>query len=212
VAVRDRLKRLEMRARAALPAPVRTAYRLACSLKAAPTGSPALPHDLVVDGRLFGSRMDLLDALPKAGRIAEIGTLKGDFAREILKRCAPRHLDIIDIDFSACDPAVTGDGRVACHIGLSHVMLARFADATFDWIYVDADHAYAAVRRDIAAAAPKVKPGGFLVFNDFAHIDPDMGRYGVHRAVTEFAVAQQWSVSHLAFQPSGLYDVALRKP
>lgn len=59
-------------------------------------------------------------------------------------------------------------------------------------------------------AAQKVKPGGYLVFNDYA--DPYLGRYGVHRAVTEFANAAGWPLVMFAHEPSALYDVALQRP
>jgi hypothetical protein len=68
------------------------------------------------------------------------------------------------------------------------------------------------VTRDANAAASKVKPGGFLVFNDFAHIDPFLGAYGVHRAVVHFAVTRRWSFAWFAYEPTALYDVALRRP
>jgi len=54
--------------------------------------------------------------------------------------------------------------------------------------------------------------GGFLVFNDFAHIDPDVGRYGVHRAVVDFVLETRWPLALFAFHPYALYDVALQKP
>lgn len=98
------------------------------------------------------------------------------------------------------------------HQGPSHAVLAGFPDATFDWIYIDADHSYAGVAQDAAAAASKVRPGGFLVFNDFAHIDPYLGSYGVHRAVVEFAVAHRWPFAWFAYEAHALYDVALRRP
>jgi len=71
---------------------------------------------------------------------------------------------------------------------------------------------YCGVSRDANAAATKVKPGGFLVFNDFAHIDPFLGAYGVHRAVVEFAIARRWRFARFAYEIRGLYDVALRRP
>ena len=73
-------------------------------------------------------------------------------------------------------------------------------------------NSYAGVTRDADAAAPKVKPGGFLVFNDFAHMDPFLGAYGVHRAVVDFAVARGWPFAWFAYHPMALYDVALRRP
>jgi cephalosporin hydroxylase len=176
------------------------------------TPPPALPEALVSDCRLFASRYQMLGELPRAGRTVEVGTETGGFAKCILATCQPAELHLIDIDFSLLDPAVAGDRRVTLHRGRSHECLARFEDDSLDWVYIDADHTHAAVLRDIHAAAPKVKPGGFLVFNDFAHMDPYLGRYGVHNAVVEFAVERLWPIVFWAYAASGLYDVALRRP
>jgi hypothetical protein len=54
--------------------------------------------------------------------------------------------------------------------------------------------------------------GGYLVFNDFAHLDPHLGAYGVHRAVVEFAIAKDWPFAWFAYDGAGLYDVALQRP
>ncbi len=210
--MRDRLKQLEMRARALAPAPLRTAYRIGQSTIVRQPLSPPVPQELLSGCRMFASRFDLIEALPRNGLVAELGTYKGDFARELLTRCEPSHLDIIDINYSLFDAAVGNDSRVTCHTGQSHTVIGTFPDEHFHWIYIDADHSYDGVCRDIAAAAPKVRPGGYVVFNDFAHIDPLMGRYGVHRAVTEFAVSNRWALSHFALHGAGLYDVALQRP
>jgi SAM-dependent methyltransferase len=173
---------------------------------------PALPMELIAQCRMCASRDQLVEHLPKLGRIAELGTARGDFARHILAVCDPAKLHLIDIDLSMVDAQVAADPRVVATRGYSHDVIASFPDGHFDWIYVDADHSYAGVSRDIAAAAPKVKPGGFLVFNDFAHVDPWLGQYGVHRAVIEFAVSARWPLVLFAYNPLGLYDVALQKP
>jgi SAM-dependent methyltransferase len=206
-----RLKHFEMRFRELAPQPLRTAYRIARSLTATQALSPVLPPELVADCRMCADRLALLDRLPKGGVVAELGTYKGDFAREILARTAPQQLHLIDIDFTGTDPLILADKRVTQHNGLTHEAIASFPDGHFDWIYVDADHSYAGVVRDAAASAAKLKPGGYLIFNDFAHIDPYMGRYGVHRAVVEFANAQRWPMAFFAFSPAALYDVALQK-
>jgi hypothetical protein len=62
------------------------------------------------------------------------------------------------------------------------------------------------------SGAGKVRAGGYLDFNYFAKIDPYMGRYGVQRAVTDFANENSWTFAFFAFEPHGLYDVALQKP
>jgi predicted O-methyltransferase YrrM len=154
----------------------------------------------------------MLAGLPSGGTIAEIGTDRGVYASHILKANMPAALHLFDLDFGACDPAVLSDPRVTLHEGATPETLAALPDGGMDWIYVDGDHSYAAVVADSAAAARKVKPGGYLVFNDFAHTDPFLGQYGVHRAVMEFVRDRQWPIVMFAYHPSALYDVALRRP
>ncbi|OFJ51514.1 class I SAM-dependent methyltransferase [Mycolicibacterium grossiae] len=52
-------------------------------------------------------------------------------------------------------------------IGASPGVSAVFADASLDWVHVDARHDYDSVAADIAAWAPKVKPGGWLSGDDY---------------------------------------------
>jgi SAM-dependent methyltransferase len=202
-------KRLEIRLRMAAPRFLRTLYRFANSLREHEP-SRNLPPELIRDCRFFASREDMLDFLPRSGRVAEFGTLAGKFAKEILRRNNPAELYLIDIDTSRID--LQEDGRVHIRRGLAHEIIAGFPDRYFDWIYIDADHSYAGTLRDATAAAEKIKPGGLLVFNDFAHIDPDLGRYGVHRAVVDFVIDRGWPLRCFAFERHALYDVAIERP
>ena len=45
-----------------------------------------------------------------------------------------------------------------------------FADASIDWVHLDARHDYASVQSDIRAWLPKVKPGGWLSGDDYDEI------------------------------------------
>ena len=57
----------------------------------------------------------------------------------------------------AAPAAVVGrPGRVAVHRSPSADAGGRFEDGFFDWVYIDADHSYVGVSKDITAAAPKV--------------------------------------------------------
>lgn len=58
-------------------------------------------------------------------------------------------------------------------------------DASLDLVFIDADHSYEWVKKDIAAYKPKLKPGGWLTGHD---IDFP----GVNRAVNE--VVQNYDV------------------
>ena len=50
--------------------------------------------------------------------------------------------------------------------GDSVTVAATFADASLDFAFIDADHREAAVRADILAWRPKIKPGGMLLGHD----------------------------------------------
>lgn len=58
---------------------------------------------------------------------------------------------------------------------------ATFKDSLMDCVFIDADHSYEGVARDIRAWLPKVKPGGWIGGHDYDH--PDQGE--VKRAVDE---------------------------
>src|SRR5436190_9845024 len=206
------LPRLALSIRARLPRRLRHVLRLGRHLVSTGQPSMAVPPKLLADCRMCASRNELVQNLPRGGRVAEVGTYRGAFARHILSACDPAELHVIDLDFSALDPAVAADPRVTMHQGLSHERLAQFPDNHFGWIYIDGDHSYEGARSDARVAAAKVKPGGCLVFNDFAHADPYLGAYGVHRAVVEFAVTRGWKFVWWAYEPNALYDVALQRP
>ena len=206
------LTRMSLEVRKRLPSRLRHALRLGAHLSVRGQTSPAIPPELLEDCRVVASRQHLIARLPQGGVVLEVGTDTGAFARDILAISAPRALHIIDLDLSRLAADVGSDARVTLHRGLSHEHIAEFPDAHFDWIYIDADHSHAGVERDAAAAAPKLRPGGVLVFNDFAHADPFLGAYGVHRAAVEFAVRQHWPLIFMAYEGAGLYDLALRRP
>lgn len=195
-----------------LPAGVRHLLRLGRHLVVRGATSPPIPAALMQDCRVAASRYDLIKLLPAGGRIVEVGSFKGAFARSILNSCRPSELHLIDLDFALLDATLRDDPRVRRHRGRSHEVLAGFPDEHFDWVYIDADHSFLGTHRDAEAAASKVKPGGYLVFNDFAHIDPYLGAYGVHRAVVAFAIAHNWPFRWWAYEGNGLYDVALERP
>jgi SAM-dependent methyltransferase len=105
-------------------------------------------------------------------------------------------LDLVDLEMTK-HGAVKNLEPVAEYIGQVHEMLSveaskRYADASLDFVFIDADHSYAAVARDIDAWRPKVKPGGWLSGHDFCQ----WVGFGVIEAVTErFPRIEVWSGS-----------------
>ena len=88
-----------------LPIGVRQLLRVGRHLVRRGEASPSLPAHLIEGCRFSASRYDLVAALPGAGRIAEIGTFKGDFARHILASCNPHELHLVDLDSRYADVA-----------------------------------------------------------------------------------------------------------
>src|SRR4051812_44377333 len=116
--------RLPLSIRERLPERLRHALRLSRHLFAKGQPSMAIPRDLLADCRTCASRDELVKNLPRGGRVAEVGTYRGHFARHILAAGDPAELHLIDIDVSLLEPDVAKDARVSIHRGLSHEMLA----------------------------------------------------------------------------------------
>jgi hypothetical protein len=161
-------------------------------------------------------RNTILERLPKGGVVAEVGTLHGEFARQILQIVQPQELHVIDTEIRprvrqlAEDPSL--QGRLHVHRSDSVAALESFADSHFDWIYIDARHDYDGVKRDIHAARTKVKADGLLVFNDYTMWSyVEMEPYGVVRAVNELCLNEGWEIIYLALPGSMYCDVALRR-
>ncbi len=149
-------------------------------------------------------RSRLLWTLPSGGTCVEIGVWKGDFSQQILTATNPARLVLVDPWQYV--PGTNWYGRIgsqekmdAMHQAVVmrfatrpevEVIRARSADAapmfedgTLDWVYVDGDHSYEGCRDDLVTYAPKLKPGGLLVGDDYRDTP---GRDGVKRAVDEF--------------------------
>jgi hypothetical protein len=132
----------------------------------------------------------------KLEKIAEIGVLRGECARAILRSPA---VDIIK-DYIAIDPWGVKENKKACDIyqqysqadwdyyykstvkympwfpQLRVIKLPSleaaplFMDGYFDLVYIDGDHSYDAVIADIKAWMPKVRNGGILCGHDYIHV------------------------------------------
>lgn len=199
-----RIKRLGKRLRKRLPAGPRARTR--------PKGSRR------------DARMKVLRMMPKGSVCAEIGVWKGNFSRKILNRVQPTSLHLIDPwkfvaddryknaayggkvakgqedmdrlfeDVRAKFADEIATGVVHLHRQTSAEAGAGFPDGYFDWIYIDANHAYEFVRQDLLTYHAKVKPGGFIAGDDYGTKGWWAG--GVKRAVDEFVASgkAEWAL------------------
>lgn len=185
--------------------------------------SPILENCHVKNCRLLKNRFRMLECLPKNSVVAEVGTQYGHFAEVIISITKPKKLHLIDYNFDLFKAEMSKNekillqqgienGSVELHEGDSSTILSSFPDECFDWIYIDADHAYEGVCKDIQQGYPKVKPDGMMVFNDYTNWSVcEIMPYGVAKAVNEFCIANDWEIVFLALHSLGYHDVAIRK-
>jgi predicted O-methyltransferase YrrM len=76
-------------------------------------------------------------------------------------------------------------GQVEVHRGFSNQVAIQFPDEYFDFVYIDGDHRYAAVKEDLELYFKKLKVRGLLCGDDYA--ESGWWKAGVARAVDEFA-------------------------
>ncbi len=189
---------------------------------------------------MLPDRYALLPHLPRGRVFVEVGVATGDFSAEILRVCQPSRFVAID-DFRFHTWAMDWAGRPVAELfaGRTHLeyyrerfgpeiaagrmlvmhddsarALENLGDGTVDVVYLDADHAYESVRRELSIVARKIRQGGVIVMNDYTMVDvvaPAMQPYGVIQATNEFMIEHGWEMTHLALQSCMYCDVALRR-
>jgi hypothetical protein len=81
--------------------------------------------------------------------------------------------------------------NVDIHRGYSFDMVKNFEDKFFDFVYIDGDHSYEGVKRDVADWYPKVKKGGILSGHDYGNPGNKKLTFKVAKAVNEFVKAKK---------------------
>ena len=139
------------------------------------------------------NRIDLLKEIGLEfpnGKGAEIGTFKGEFAKEILQNWSGT-LYMIDVwrplgeeyldssnhavhstAYSETMGTISGyEDRGIMIRATSEVAADMFERESLDFVYIDANHAYDFVVEDIKLWYPKVKSGGYLCGHDYINLN-----------------------------------------
>jgi predicted O-methyltransferase YrrM len=120
----------------------------------------------------------------------EIGVMYGTHAKNIMKK--------LDMAFLfGIDPNPKCEGKQNWYIIEEESQNYEMVDEFFsygelDFVYIDGDHSYEAVKKDIQMMYYRVKHGGLVAGHDFNH-------QGVSRAVTEFAARHNLKVYTYGF-------------
>ena len=171
----------------------------------------------------FETREEMLNIFPKGGTWVELGVFKGDFAESMYKAGNPQDFILVDLwpdnNFSG---DVNGNGSEIfqgdelyeivkgrfinnknIHVirNLTHIILNKIPDGEISVIYIDADHSYEGVKRDLALCKTKVKKGGWICGHDYLINGEKATRiykFGVRKAVDEFCKENGLYIKYLA--------------
>lgn len=154
---------------------------------------------------------DLLTDLKLTGEAAFVGTAEAQFEFWFLDRW-PGRANFIDPYRILDAPGFSGHGesddagqearyqrilrqsqKYGDHCKIlrmtSEQAAPRFADGSLDFCYLDAQHDYPSIKRDLELWHPKVKPGSILAGHDWVEDGIHNGQsYGVKQAVRDFAI------------------------
>lgn len=149
---------------------------------------------------------DYLNRLELKGVGVEVGSAYGGFARTVLSTWEGRRLFLVDpwtrqpaevykertehIDYEAhlqsCIRLARFDSRCKLVRAYSVQAAPRFKKNSLDFVYIDGNHCYEAVKEDLEAWHPKVKPGGLFAGHDFYDVTTSGHYCEVKKAVAEW--------------------------
>lgn len=193
------------------------------------------------------SREDLLKVLPAGCVGAEIGVAEGYFTRHILRHTAPRRLYLVDCWRFQEEGTYVSDMNNVCQkkqderyhdvlrehaqaIAAGNVVVLRMFSAeaasrlergSLDWLYLDANHTYDAVRADLELYVPAMKRDGIVCGHDYSN-SPWAARmdFGVVEAVNDFARKHGFAIvaltkeiypSYMMMRPGAALEAMRRK-
>ncbi|MCA9396966.1 MAG: class I SAM-dependent methyltransferase [Candidatus Omnitrophica bacterium] len=175
-------------------------------------GSGLQPKHILYYLKKRAARNAALKIMPKNAVCAEIGVLTGDFSAQILRITKPDKLFLIDpwkyggpdekavfshsglsqTDLDCWHSSVHHRFKAELEADKVEIMRVRSEDAAqsfddrfFDWIYIDGDHSYEGVLKDLKLYLPKIKQNGCMVLDDYNR--KSKWQSGVRQAADEFS-------------------------
>ena len=161
----------------------------------------------------INNREELIKYFKPSGVGLELGVLEGEYSKFILDNCPNLNLILMDCwqeqekeiykdDFNSSNliqserilktiqNTINNYDRMRLIKGFSDEFCNFFLDEIFDFIYIDGNHSYESVKKDLNNWYPKVKKGGLFCGHDYVEgfFGPNRNiPFGVRPAVNEFA-------------------------
>lgn len=176
----------------------------------------------------ISNRNDLLTIFEGCKIVAEIGVFRGEYSQIINNTLTPSELHLIDkFEGVVCSGNKDGENivwanlneeyirlknweldnsNIKVHKGLSYEIMEIFDENYFDMVYVDGDHDYIGVKKDLKVCFDKVKNGGFLVGHDYSSMFQ-----GVVNAVDEFCAEYKQEILYITEDKCPTYAIKIKK-
>jgi predicted O-methyltransferase YrrM len=173
----------------------------------------------MIDIENIPTREDFIKYFKPTGLGLEVGVYEGEFSRFLLDNCPDLNLILLDC-WQEQEPDIYKDymnskneiqiqrinrtisntinhyNRINLIKGFSDDFSKLFADNIFDFIFIDANHSYESVKKDLINWYPKVKNGGLFCGHDY--FDGSIGNgdvpFGVKAAVDEFGIQNKINI------------------
>ena len=137
----------------------------------------------------------------------EVGFDQGASALAFLRACPEARLLSLDIDLCGVGNARVRTSEVTSRFSFrccdSREVLPSLEETygpkPFDFIYIDGDHLYDAVKQDLFNADKLLADGGYMIVDD---ANPNHEHFGVGKAVAELCAERGYQKWDLAGSPS----------
>ena len=177
--------------------------------------------------RLLSDRLQMLECIrtdfEAEMKFAEIGVAFGDYSEEILNRCNPKKLFLIDawlgeryekgLEEIRCKFInEISNGKIEVMRGYSTDKLEEIENNSLDVVYIDTVHDYEITWRELLLCKNKVKESGYIAGHDYVKYN-HMSKlyYGVYDAVNRFAVEYEYEFIYMTMEQDGLHSFCMRK-
>lgn len=188
--------------------------------------------------KIFDTRQDMIQHYAQPGMvIAEVGVFRGEFATTLVDT-QPSHIDLIDLwqpNTLICSGNQDGNSviyiatdtalqevknkfatcpNVCIRQGDSSSFLATVDDGSYDLIYLDGDHSYEGVKKDLQQAYKKIKSNGYIMGHDY---EMNMSKaqnyyqFGVKQAVDEFCAQYNQCIAAKAMDGCVSFCIEMNK-
>jgi hypothetical protein len=184
----------------------------------------------------YETRNDMFLSFPKNLKILEIGVFRGDFSDFIFKNLEPKELHLVDLfegimdsgnqdgnnsiiinlndSFNNLKNKYLNNNKLFLHKGFSYEVLNKFDDNHFDLIYLDGDHSYEGVKKDLIQSFKKIKNGGYICGHDYETNNlktNNFYNFGVKKAVDEFCKEYKQNINMLAYDGCISFGIKISK-